>query len=468
MTKESFEERLGAVVRQKLEGVRRLVRVERLSGGASQETYRLTVETAEGEKPFALRRSAHEAGGSSGALGGPGMRVEARLFDAARAVGVPTPVVHYVLAEEDDLGTGFIMDWLDGETLGAKINRSEELACVRPKLARECGRILGRIHGIDLDETGLRDDLKQIDPETYVRDTWARYLEYRTPQPMIDFTARWLLEHLPAEVEPVLVHNDFRNGNIMVTPNGVEAVLDWELAHIGDPMRDLGWICTNSWRFGSDLPVGGFGTREELFDGYEDETGQPVDADAVKFWETFGSFWWSIVCLEMAMFFRHGSDGSIERAAIGRRASEGQVDIVNLVIPGPVTLVEPDSFEDLDLPRADELVTSVQDFLKTDVLEKTSGRTRFMARVSGNALGIVGRELALGPPGRSAEQTRLEALLGGAGPLSDLRRQLCERLREGEIALDDPALTRHLRQTVVNQVAIDQPRYSGFAAARAR
>ena len=60
--------------------------------------------------------------------------------------------------------------------------------------------------------------------------------------------------------------------------DGVVAVLDWEIAHIGDPMRDLGWICTNSWRFGrADLPVGGVGSYEDLFAGYESVSGEPVE-----------------------------------------------------------------------------------------------------------------------------------------------------------------------------------------------
>jgi hypothetical protein len=268
-------------------------------------------------------------------------------------------------------------------------------------------------------------------------------------------------------VRPTLVHNDFRNGNLMVTPRGVTAVLDWELAHVGDPMRDLGWLCTNSWRFGSPLPVGGFGRREDLFAGYEEETGSVVDASAVKFWEAFGSFWWSIVCLEMAMFHRHGSDDSVERAAIGRRTSEGQIDCVNLLIPGPVALVEPPASDELDLPSAAELLSSVRRYLKGDVVEQTGGRTRFLARVSANALGIVERELALGPPAREQERARLEHLLGRAGTLAELRSGLSDALREGALALDSPGLADHLRATVVNQVAIDQPRYSGFALARA-
>ena len=78
------------------------------------------------------------------------------------------------------------------------------------------------------------------------------------------------------------MHGDFRHGNLIIGPDGVRAVLDWELAHTGDPMEDLGWICVNSWRFGEiDKPVGGFGTREELFAGYE-AAGRRVDARAGK------------------------------------------------------------------------------------------------------------------------------------------------------------------------------------------
>jgi len=169
----------------------------------------------------------------------------------------------------------------------------------------------------------------------------------------------------------------------------------------------------------------------------------------------------------MAMFHRHGSDDSVERAAIGRRTSEGQIDCVNLLIPGPVALVEPAASDELDLPSAAELLSSVRRYLKGDVVEQTGGRTRFLARVSANALGIVERELALGPPAREQERARLEHLLGRPGTLAELRSGLSEALREGALALDSPGLADHLRATVVNQVAIDQPRYSGFASAGA-
>jgi len=459
---EEFPARVEALLGRCLADFRSLTSVERLSGGASQETYRIVYVGADGERRLALRRAAGGIEGDSGP--GPGLATEALLMRAAREAGVPEPMVLRVLEPGDGLGAGFLMEWLEGETLGAKIARAPEFADVRPRLARQCGEILARIHAIDLEKSGLADRLASVTPEQYVRTTWQRYQAYPTPQPMIDFTARWLLDHLPGGFELRLVHNDFRNGNLMVSQEGIVAVLDWEIALVGDPMRDLGWLCTNSWRFGvRELPVGGFGEREDLFLGYESVSGRRVDPEHVKFWEVFGSFWWSIGCLQMAEHYRSGPDQSVERPAIGRRSSECQVDCVNLLIPGPVRLVgEGDARHSSDMPRADELLESVRDFLRNDVMGATGGRTRFLSRVASNSLDVVRRELALGPGLRARERERLGALLGSNDDLSALRWRLVHDLRSGRMPLDQPELAEYLRESVVNQVAIDQPGYSGF------
>ncbi len=283
---------------------------------------------------------------------------------------------------------------------------------------------------------------------------------------MIDYAGRWLKDHLPHNFETALVHNDFRNGNFMLTPDGIVAVLDWEVAHIGDPMRDLGWICTNSWRFGSDPPVGGFGTYEDLFQGYEDESGKRVDPEHVKFWEVFGSFWWAVGCLGMAEHYRTGPDQTVERPAIGRRSSECQVDCVNLLIPGPVELLaDEETRSTLNMPGMDELITSVRDFLRNDVMGATEGRLNFLARVASNSLDIVLRELALGHKQWQDETSRLQAFYNSDADLPTLRWRLVKELRNGAQELDNEALHAYLRNTVVNQIAVDQPRYSGFKRA---
>ena len=212
--------------------------------------------------------------------------------------------------------------------------------------------------------------------------------------------------------------------------------------------------------------MGGFGTYEDLFAGYESVSGRKVDPGHVKFWEVFGSFWWAVGCLGMAEHYRTGPDRTVERPAIGRRSSECQVDCVNLLFPGPAELVAAeDAHTGEDMPRIDELLVSVRDFLREDVMSSTSGRTQFLARVAGNSLDIVLRDLVIGSTHRTNELTRLQQLFDSGESLSTLRWRLVHALRENSISLENEALISHLRTTVVNQIAIDQPKYSGYKSA---
>ena len=468
MVDSSFNKKLEVILRRKVKDFVSLVSVDRLSGGASQETYRIDIKTTSGEVALAMRRS---VGGIYDAqvAGRPGLATEALIIESARAAGVPEPEVYYVLQKDDELGEGFIMQWIDGEALGGRIVRSDKFAKLRDHLAYDCGKVMAKIHGIDLDETGLRDKLDIISPQDFVTQTWERYKRLQTPQPMIDYSARWLLDHLPEEHQFTLVHNDFRNGNFMVSGEEITAVLDWEIAHIGDPMRDLGWICVNSWRFGAEQPVGGFGSHEELFRGYEEHSGRKVDMSAVKFWQVFGSFWWAGTCLAQAEHYRTGPDQSVERPAIGRRSSEAQVDCVNLLIPGDVEVAEVGEItENLNMPRVEELLISVSDFLRSDVMPATKGRTSYLLRVASNSIDIVLREWQLGSAVREKEKQRLLEFFcaDSQATLEQLNWRLVNALRDGSQSLDDENLQCHLRHTVVNQVAMDQPKYSGLKMAR--
>jgi aminoglycoside phosphotransferase (APT) family kinase protein len=151
---------------------------------------------------------------------------------------------------------------------------------------------------------------------------------------VFELALRWLRDRDPGPSQEVtLVHGDFRHGNLIIGPDGVRAVLDWELAHLGDPMEDLGWVCVNSWRFGQiDKPVGGFGTREELFAGYE-AAGRRVDPHRVMFWEVMGTLRWGLMCCGMMQRFRRSPAHSLERAMIGRRSSETEIDLLRLLAP---------------------------------------------------------------------------------------------------------------------------------------
>lgn len=419
-------------------GAGELGEVARLSGGANQETYR--IEMTNGER-LALRRAVGDGGAFAGdmSLRG-GVAAEATLLRAAADAGVPVAKVVHVLEPDDELGQGLLLEWLEGETIGQRIVRSDRFADARRHLARDCGRALARIHRID--PAPLGGVVPTVTPEQLVRDTWDRYQSYGALEPMIDYTARWLLDHLPDPGPPALVHGDFRNGNLMVGPTGLVGVLDWELAHLGDPMRDLGWMCTGSWRFGRhDLPVGGFGSREELFAGYAAESGMPVDVEQVRFWEVFGSFWWSVGCLTMAEIYRSGADRTVERLVIGRRSSECQWDCLQLLLPGTDDrLPVPDSLGGTGPPSAGELIAAVAEFLRGHLGRDGDARTAYLAKVAANALDIARRQLS-------------------APDEHDGRAALCAGLRSGDVALDAPGLDTYLRAAVTAQLAIDQPGY---------
>ena len=95
------------------------------------------------------------------------------------------------------------------------------------------------------------------------------------PHPVLELVRNWLIEHRPPSDRRAVVHGDFRLGNLIVGPDGLRAVIDWELAHLGDPMEDLGWLCVKAWRFGAPPPVAGLGDYDELFAAYEAAGGGP-------------------------------------------------------------------------------------------------------------------------------------------------------------------------------------------------
>lgn len=301
--------------------------LKRLSGGASQETWAFSATTNDGEIPLILRRA--PGGERDKRETAVMLETEAILIGLAEKVGVPVPPVRYVLQENDGLGHGFIMDRVEGETIARKILRDDEFAPARPIMAGQCGEILARLHSID---TALLPDLRVSPGASEVEQYWNIYKAHGHPHPVFELAFRWLRDNAPASTRLSLVHGDFRHGNLMIGPEGIRAVLDWELAHLGDPMEDLGWICVNSWRFGGiDNPVGGFGKREDMFAAYEAAGGGKIDPERVKFWEVLGTLKWGVMCTTMYQGFL--SDGSVERATIGRRSSETEIDLLRLLAP---------------------------------------------------------------------------------------------------------------------------------------
>ena len=294
---------------RELLGARAVTELRRLTGGASRETWTCLVD---GERVVVQRQR-------------PGadrdMSIEAEVLRAAGEAGVPVPEVLAFTGPAGGTAT-LLTRHVAGETIARKILRDDEFSTARTTLAAELGRAVARVHRIAF---GQVPGLVAIDPLVAYRHQLDDIGE---PHPAFELAFDWLDRHRPASSGDIaVVHGDFRLGNMIVGTDGLQAVIDWELAHLGDPMEDLGWLCTPAWRFGSRLPAAGVGTREQLFAAYGQEAGVEVDPDVVRWWEVNGILRWGIICVTQAHVHTSGVVRSHELAAIGRRVCETEHDL---------------------------------------------------------------------------------------------------------------------------------------------
>lgn len=305
-----------------------LIGLTRLSGGASQETWRFEIMDKEAKStPLILRRSPLTGPRNSEALA---LSTEAQIIDIAAASAVLVPRIVHVCAPEDGLGDAFIMGFIVGETVARKILRDDTYREAREVLAIQCGATLANIHAVPV--SGVIAGLSKSDGLDQLARYEGIYRGFGINRPVLELAIQWLRAKPPAPVAHTLVHGDFRNGNIIVGPDGLRAILDWELCHLGDPREDIGWICVNSWRFGNaHKAVGGFGDLADLLQAYKVAGGAQFAPSDIKWFQALGSLKWAIMCLIMYEAFRTGADRSVERAMIGRRTSEAEIDLLNLM-----------------------------------------------------------------------------------------------------------------------------------------
>jgi aminoglycoside phosphotransferase (APT) family kinase protein len=250
-----------------------------------------------------------------------------RLMSVVHKYGFPVPEPMFEYDAADAMGHGFVIGYVAGETMPKAIIHSEKFAALRPRLAARCGELLANLHAIDPREFDFLKD--RPDSRDVVRAFLARYDHYGEAHPALEFGFRWLERNRAPDAPKRFVHGDFRCGNLMVDPEDVKAVLDWECSHLGDPMEDLAWICVRSWRFDrTDLPVGGFGERKDLYGAYERASGRKVDPDAVRYWEIFGLVRWAIYNIMQAYGHVKGGRRSVAFAACGRNTCLVEYDLL--------------------------------------------------------------------------------------------------------------------------------------------
>ncbi|MGA0118208.1 MAG: phosphotransferase family protein [Ilumatobacteraceae bacterium] len=288
--------------------------LQRLTGGASRETWRFRC----GDDDLVLQRVRP---------GRPdGLGAEPAVLSAAYAGGVPVPEVIVDGSASSELDLPFmIVRAVSGETIARKILRDSEFESARQLLPAQLGEALGLLHQVDVSSIKGLTSVDQVKMYQKVMDDLGE------PHPVFDIAFRWLEQNRPAVSTSSLVHGDFRLGNMLVESRGLSAVLDWELAHIGDPMEDLGWLCVRAWRFGGSQPVAGLGEYDELFEAYEKTSGIRPNFSIVRWWEILGTVKWGIMCIVQANTHLSGVARSHELAAIGRRVCENEYDVLNLL-----------------------------------------------------------------------------------------------------------------------------------------
>jgi aminoglycoside phosphotransferase (APT) family kinase protein len=426
--------------------------VRPLPGGASRESWDVRVRTrGDAHLPAVQRRLIllREAAGRA-RVPDKNVAVEAAAMTAARRAGVP-------VAEIYDHGDGalgqayLLMEHLDGETIPRRLLRDAAYAAVRPGLARRLGEVLARIHLVNPDSV---PGLPRVDA---LGQLTALYQAFAEPRPALEIGLRWLAGHRPAPAPDALVHGDFRTGNLMVGEDGLHGVLDWELAHRGDPRQDLGWLCTKAWRFGSASPVGGFGSRADLMAGYAAGGGTPPDEETQRWWELYGTARWALLCRRQAERYLAEDEPSIELAVLGRRVCEQEYDVLlALGYAGPLTVPDPlEGLQDTaatphDRPSGPELLRAVRAFLTAEA-GGTDPRLRFHARVAANALRIAEREAMLAAGHARSHRIRLAAL--GCGDDAEL----CAKIRDGSLDQRFDEVIEAVRAAAVDKLTVANP-----------
>lgn len=315
-----MKEQLEAVLQPHLGDVT-VENLRALTGGASRTTWAFDA-VADQRRALILRTGPPDDVHA-------GMELEAAVQQRAAAAGAPVP--HIVAADNSTAALGnpyLICDAIAGETIVRRIYRTLD-DTGRARLLEQCAQALAAIHraGTDVPDLAGFDDLGE----------WRNRLdEMSDTTATFEWAFRWLAANRPPPSPHVLVHGDFRMGNLIVDESGLAAVLDWELVHIGEVYEDLAWFCIRAWRFGAaeDLGAGGLGSVESFLAAYEAAAGTELDRDVFRWWLTVATLRWGVICRFQAERHLSGMTPSVELAAIGRRVAETEWDVLDLLTGG--------------------------------------------------------------------------------------------------------------------------------------
>jgi len=262
----------------------------RIPGGASRETYRFRARSAGAERKLILRRD------PPASLIETERSTEYRAYQAFHRLGLPVPEP---VALERDGGAlerpFFIMSEIENAQ-AASVLAPDPYGAHSERIGHQFWSILGRIAGADPEALGLADFDGARSPQhcwSHEVARWEKVIDEdeAEPQPIARGALRWLKRHPPPPAQRIaVVHGDYRSGNFLHDGQGtIRAILDWEMAHLGDPLEDLAWALDPLWAHHDPSRPAGTLPREDAIRLWQDTSGLKADPAALAWWAMFAS-----------------------------------------------------------------------------------------------------------------------------------------------------------------------------------
>jgi aminoglycoside phosphotransferase (APT) family kinase protein len=315
----------------------RVLRHDKLSGGAIQENWSLDVAITggawQGEHRFVLRTDA-----PSGVASSLSRAQEFAVLRVAHRAGVLTPEPLFLCDDPAVLGRQFfVMRRVAGVAQAHRLTREPALVPDADALVYALGANLARIHA-------LRPPLAELDalPPPPAHPALASVAAMRGhldrldgAYPALEWGLRCCERRAPAVFDITLVHGDYRTGNYLVDDGRVTGTLDWEFAGWGDPRQDIGWFTARCWRsYGTELEAGGLTQVEPFLRGYESIAPRTISRADLDYWQAMAHLRWAVIALQQAQRHKSGGERSLELALTGRIVHDLEYELLRLIERG--------------------------------------------------------------------------------------------------------------------------------------
>jgi aminoglycoside phosphotransferase (APT) family kinase protein len=323
-------DRLAAYLGEKLGRSAAVTGLDRISGGASRETWRFVLRDQAGEKPVERRLILRLD--PSASLIETDRRTEFAAIAAFQGTDVPVPQPLWIETGATDLGAPFMImtEIAGGEAHPFKLMQPP-FAQHAAAIGRQKWSILGAIARADPLSGGFAGVVAPIEPERCWRrelDSWEAMLDADElePQPIQRAAIRRLRKHPPPPAQRIsIVHGDYRTGNFLVDRDGaICGILDWEMAHLGDPLEDLAWSLNRVWHFNNDERCGGLLPRHEAIALWEKSSGLVAEPNALHWWELFSCVKGQAIWISAAKEFQTGRNRDSVMAVAGWMQTNSQ------------------------------------------------------------------------------------------------------------------------------------------------